>query len=1292
MAGKRSDVELIITAKDDAEKKVKSLRKELALLQKKGVDTSQLDDAVEKLNTELSETIEKLKRLEKVKVGIRSAKQLKELNALTKKSADLREKISAKNSQIAKKEEANTKRLIKLRGLLNQAVVQERSAREKAARSGVSPELRQRLDGIQKMKVLMKQAAASQKDFTTNQRKELLKLEASYRKAGGSLKVWNSILSKSQVELNKTTSDTKKLSKAQKAADAASGKAKGRSALSFYQRLRSEVIGLTAAYVGLRGVADGVSAVFNTQNKLLAARNRFEVGFGGDAKKAGQEMKFIENSARKLGVQIEDTLEDYSKFVAASNGLGFSQTDLRKVFIGTTKAIVVNKLSADDAKGVYRALTQIMSKNQVMAEELRLQLGDRLPGALTFMAQSLGVTTAELNKMMEQGQISADALIGFAATLESKFGPNLGKVLDSPQAKMVEFQNALFDLRKALAESGFIDELTAQLKEFTAELAKPESKEALKALARGLVIVAKVALELVKNIDKVMYVLGAFGALKIAGAVSSVAKTFARISKKALPLIKNIGKLTGVLKILRIALVALGGPVGIVATALGLLGIAFFKLSKRAESSRDKMDSWNSSIVETKDKLGIFTDGVNDAVTAVDSLEQLTSAPFEVDLKLATGKIIEGEALLANLEAKKRQLENARRTGSRRLRRATKGESAEELDVAIAKLKADISQLKAKTDELVGDLERQLRAIANSGTRVIVEKLSDDAQRAYKKILDDYTKRSADINALEAKTLDDRLKLIKDKNKNEEDLIRAQADLRVKLAEQRIKRIEQLQEGSGISKSSFDELLKLGQQGQLQALAKGSDPADDSLRKSYVQANEEITKSAILLSEYNSLLVERNELLEVIPSIDAKSAFQQAEVVKSFYTQAAADIGADFKDALTLDEKVDISDAKAKFAELQAELNTLLAGSSGPVAESVRETMRVVALQQKSFITSQLSSALNDINAEIAETAGQNATTQIRLIREKFDALRTDFSVGQDDGSTEARSVDKGERAALVDALSQAQEEYNTKIAQTNEARLAGLEIDSLSLENLAQSKEEFIALLDLMIQMSEDSVDPIPDITKEQLNKWKLLRAEMTQTQKFTTALGKVMKVQFADQLSASLSAIVDRSKTVKQAFGDMARAMVKFVADLMIKWAVLSALSRRPVDINLLLGGVGTGSILNADTKHTGGIAGSTGRTTRVPASVFQFAPRYHSGGIAGLAPDEVPTVLKRGEEVLTEGDPRHRGNGGASSTPQNITVVNAIDSASVVSEGMATSEGTKSILNVVKANRSAFKQVLA
>jgi len=45
-----------------------------------------------------------------------------------------------------------------------------------------------------------------------------------------------------------------------------------------------------------------------------------------------------------------------------------------------------------------------------------------------------------------------------------------------------------------------------------------------------------------------------------------------------------------------------------------------------------------------------------------------------------------------------------------------------------------------------------------------------------------------------------------------------------------------------------------------------------------------------------------------------------------------------------------------------------------------------------------------------------------------------------------------------------------------------------------------------------------------------------------------------------------------------------------------------------------------------------------------------------VTGLAPDEVPIIARRGEEVLTRGDPRHRDNAGAGGVVVNVTFPNA------------------------------------
>lgn len=73
---------------------------------------------------------------------------------------------------------------------------------------------------------------------------------------------------------------------------------------------------------------------------------------------------------------------------------------------------------------------------------------------------------------------------------------------------------------------------------------------------------------------------------------------------------------------------------------------------------------------------------------------------------------------------------------------------------------------------------------------------------------------------------------------------------------------------------------------------------------------------------------------------------------------------------------------------------------------------------------------------------------------------------------------------------------------------------------------------------------------------------------------------------------------------------------------------------------GGGGAGDLLStlgSFFMHRGGIAGVDGSATR-----------YHTGGIAGLRPDEVPAILRKGEEVLTRSDPRHRANGSSTYSP--------------------------------------------
>ena len=66
-----------------------------------------------------------------------------------------------------------------------------------------------------------------------------------------------------------------------------------------------------------------------------------------------------------------------------------------------------------------------------------------------------------------------------------------------------------------------------------------------------------------------------------------------------------------------------------------------------------------------------------------------------------------------------------------------------------------------------------------------------------------------------------------------------------------------------------------------------------------------------------------------------------------------------------------------------------------------------------------------------------------------------------------------------------------------------------------------------------------------------------------------------------------------------------------------------------------------------HTGGIVGEASAFRLASPAIFRNAQRFHSGGLPGLGANEVAAILQKGEEVLTQDDPRNTLNGGRAYT---------------------------------------------
>jgi tape measure domain-containing protein len=186
--------------------------------------------------------------------------------------------------------------------------------------------------------------------------------------------------------------------------------------------IAGKVGGVLGGLFAVGQIKQFASAVLETTIKFEAMRKAIDFA-SGSAEMGQKNFEFVRQTAQKLGLDLKGAVEGYKTFASASNLAGQSSQETNRQFAAVAKAAQVMGLTAEDTKGAFLALGQMMSKGSVQAEELRGQLSERLVGAFGIAAKAMGVTTGELNKMLQKGQVlAADFLPKFATELENTFG------------------------------------------------------------------------------------------------------------------------------------------------------------------------------------------------------------------------------------------------------------------------------------------------------------------------------------------------------------------------------------------------------------------------------------------------------------------------------------------------------------------------------------------------------------------------------------------------------------------------------------------------------------------------------------------------------------------------------------------------------------------------------------------------------------------------------------------------------------------------------------------------------
>jgi tape measure domain-containing protein len=184
-------------------------------------------------------------------------------------------------------------------------------------------------------------------------------------------------------------------------------------------------------------------------------------------------LKFIQTSTNNYAVTQDILTRQFTKLQASVQGSGGSLQDTKIAFDGIVSAVRATGGSLQDVDSALTATAQVFSKGKVSAEELRQQIGERLPGAFTLFAKSMDMTPQQLDKALEDGKVSLQDFMVFAKALFDRYGENAKIIADSPAAAGDRLQIALSNLSKSIGVllqpigAAFQDTFTSIAKEIT---------------------------------------------------------------------------------------------------------------------------------------------------------------------------------------------------------------------------------------------------------------------------------------------------------------------------------------------------------------------------------------------------------------------------------------------------------------------------------------------------------------------------------------------------------------------------------------------------------------------------------------------------------------------------------------------------------------------------------------------------------------------------------------------------------------------------------------------------------
>nr|BAR21172.1 phage-related minor tail protein [uncultured Mediterranean phage uvMED] len=202
--------------------------------------------------------------------------------------------------------------------------------------------------------------------------------------------------------------------------------------------------GIVGTQVGQ--LTDQISGITSYSAALERQRKALKLVID-DFGKYTKSQQFLLKTSKSLAIPQDVITRQFTSLTASVVGAGLSVDDAQKAFLAISSSIRGTGGNLEDMKAALRATSQVFSKGKVSAEELRQQLGERLPGAFTLFADSMDKTPAELDKALEKGSVTLQDFMKFVEKLTDEYGENAKILAQAPESAGDRLQTSLSELK-----------------------------------------------------------------------------------------------------------------------------------------------------------------------------------------------------------------------------------------------------------------------------------------------------------------------------------------------------------------------------------------------------------------------------------------------------------------------------------------------------------------------------------------------------------------------------------------------------------------------------------------------------------------------------------------------------------------------------------------------------------------------------------------------------------------------------------------------------------------------------